>query len=71
MYVKKKLQKTTFRKNAERILEMIKRRPVTVQDISASLGLNRNEIVKYLDIFRKNGKIEILNFKGKHYYGAR
>ncbi len=68
---KKELQKTTFRKNAERILEMIKRRPVTVQDISASLGLNRNEVVKYLDIFRKNGKIKILNFKGKHYYGAR
>ncbi|MDI6640933.1 MAG: radical SAM protein [Elusimicrobiota bacterium] len=39
------------------IFEMLRRRPLTVKDISSSLGLNQNEIIKYLEILIKEGKI--------------
>lgn len=41
----------------EDVLEMVKRRPCTVEDIVAGLGLHRNEVVKYVDELVDEGKI--------------
>ena len=61
-------QKIITAENEQRILEMLKRRPVTLNDISTSLGIHPNEVIKYLDKFQKNGIIKILNFNRKMYY---
>ena len=56
-------------KDLERkILSMIQRRPVTLSDISASIGKHRDEVLKYLNILINNGKIKPLTHKGKTYY---
>jgi wyosine [tRNA(Phe)-imidazoG37] synthetase (radical SAM superfamily) len=39
------------------ILETIRRRPCTLEDISAILGLHINEVNKYLDVLEKEGSI--------------
>ena len=39
------------------ILETIKRRPCTLEDLHKILGLHRNEINKYLDVLENEGKI--------------
>ncbi|MGB3862036.1 MAG: hypothetical protein WA915_08115, partial [Candidatus Aminicenantaceae bacterium] len=51
-----------------KILSMIQRRPVTLSDISASIGKHRDEVLKYLNILINNGKIKPLTHKGKTYY---
>ncbi len=51
-----------------KILSMIQRRPVTLSDISASLGKHRDEVLKYLNILISNGKIKPLTHTGKTYY---
>ncbi len=40
------------------ILETIKRRPCTLDDLAKILGLHINEINKYLDVLESNGKIK-------------
>ncbi len=58
-------------KELKNIRELIKRRPVTLSDISTSLDINRNETVKYLDILKRNDIIKILNFEGKQYFESK
>ena len=54
---RKKIQ--SYRKDVEAaILETIKRRQCTVQDLAEILNLHENEINKYLDSLEKEGKIE-------------
>ncbi len=65
---KREKQEESIKENKKRILELLKRRPVTLSDISTALGINRNEAIKYLDFYRKNGIVKILNFEGKIYY---
>jgi wyosine [tRNA(Phe)-imidazoG37] synthetase (radical SAM superfamily) len=51
------------------VLEMVKRRPCSLDDICIGLGIHRNEALKYLGMLQANGKIvserkgEILYFK--------
>lgn len=52
----------------ETILSMIKRRPVTLSDISVSLGKHQNEILKYLNFLLEDGKIKLVIHKGLKYY---
>jgi wyosine [tRNA(Phe)-imidazoG37] synthetase (radical SAM superfamily) len=50
--------KKTFRKDIESaILETISRRPCTLEDLTTSLGLNPDEINKYLKVLESNHKI--------------
>jgi wyosine [tRNA(Phe)-imidazoG37] synthetase (radical SAM superfamily) len=57
------------RKNLEdRILSIIQRRPVTLLDISSSLGKHHDEILKYLNALTKKGLIKGVTHKGKTYY---
>jgi wyosine [tRNA(Phe)-imidazoG37] synthetase (radical SAM superfamily) len=50
------------------ILSMIRRRPVTLSDISTSLGKNRNEIIKHLNPLLQEGKIKAVVHKHLKYY---
>jgi len=50
------------------ILSLIQRRPVTLEEISASLGKHKNEIIKYLDSLLAEGKIKSVTHKGFKYF---
>lgn len=50
------------------ILEIIKRRPVTLSDISTSLGIHRNEVIKYISILEMKDEIEIHRHEDLQYY---
>lgn len=54
----------------EAILGLIQRRPVTISDISSSLGTHSNEVIKYLDFLLKDGKIRSVTHKGLKYFEA-
>ncbi len=50
------------------ILAMIQRRPVTLSDISVSLGRHESEIIKCLDSLIREGKIRPVTHKGLKYF---
>lgn len=50
------------------ILSMVARRPVTLSDMSKSLGKHKNELIKYLDFLLKEGKIKLVIHDGKKFY---
>lgn len=50
------------------ILDMIRRRPVTAEDISNSLGRHKNEVLKYIDLLKKEDKIKTVTYKDQDYY---
>jgi predicted HTH transcriptional regulator len=52
----------------EAILSLIQRRPVTLADISNSLGKHKNEIIKYLNLLLVDGKIRSVIHKGLKYF---
>lgn len=52
------------------ILNLIKRRPVTLDDIATTIGLHKNEILKYCDQLQKEKKILVTEHDGQHYYEA-
>ncbi len=54
--------------HAEEIIEMLKRRPCTLDDISAGLGVVRNEIIKLLEVLTREGKIQTEYKNEKLYY---
>jgi wyosine [tRNA(Phe)-imidazoG37] synthetase (radical SAM superfamily) len=56
-------------KNAEnQILSLLNRRPCTVDDISSSLGLHRNEIIKHLDHLLQKGSVKQTRRENKVYW---
>jgi wyosine [tRNA(Phe)-imidazoG37] synthetase (radical SAM superfamily) len=52
----------------EAILSLIQRRPVTLADISNSLGKHKNEIIKYLNFLLEEGKIQSVSHEGLEYF---
>jgi wyosine [tRNA(Phe)-imidazoG37] synthetase (radical SAM superfamily) len=59
-----------FLAQREDVLALLKRRPCTIEDIAAGIGLHRNEVVKYLDELRSEGKIEATAKRNQLYYKA-
>ncbi|MCK4401563.1 radical SAM protein [bacterium] len=58
-----------YLKNVEdEILTLINRRPVTSKDISSSLGLHINEVIKYVGDLEKQKKISSKIYQGKRYF---
>ena len=47
-----------FSARREDVLTLLKRRPCSIEDIAAGLGLHRNEVVKYVEELSSEGKIE-------------
>jgi wyosine [tRNA(Phe)-imidazoG37] synthetase (radical SAM superfamily) len=59
-----------FTARREDILTLLQRRPCSIEDISAGLGLHRNEVVKYIEELSAEGKIEAIPQNQKLYYKA-
>ncbi len=54
--------------NALRIMELLRRRPCTLQDVATGLGLHPNEVLKYTPALVRDGKIELCDVEGASYY---
>lgn len=59
-----------FSARREDVLTLLQRRPCSVEDIAAGLGLHRNEVVKYVEELSAEGKIEAKQQNQKLYYKA-
>jgi len=57
-----------FSARREDVLILLQRRPCSVEDIAAGLGLHRNEVVKYVEELSAEGKIEAKQQNQKLYY---
>ena len=52
----------SYREDAEEaILETIKRRPCTIDDLCTILGLHMNEVNKYLDVLESENKVKVID----------
>jgi wyosine [tRNA(Phe)-imidazoG37] synthetase (radical SAM superfamily) len=63
-------KKQEFVSQREDVLTLLKRRPCSVEDIAAGLGLHRNEVLKYIEELSAEGKIEAIPQNQKLYYKA-
>jgi len=52
----------------ERIIELAKRRPVTIREMSHSFGLNINEVTKFLRPLLKSDSIKYKIYRNNRYY---
>ncbi len=59
-----------FAARREDVLTLLKRRPCSIEDIAAGLGLHRNEVVKYVEELSSEGKIEAKPQNNHLYYIA-
>lgn len=59
-----------FKASREEILDMLQRRPCSVDDIADGLGMHRNEVVKYVEELNADGALETNVTAGKLYYSA-
>jgi wyosine [tRNA(Phe)-imidazoG37] synthetase (radical SAM superfamily) len=65
----KKTQQILYSSTKENdILNLIKRRPVTLDDISYVTGLHKNELLKYLEKLKNARKIRLTQYKTQIYY---
>lgn len=64
----KKTQKSLGYNLEGAILDMVQRRPLTLSDISTSLGRNKNEILKCLNLLLEEGKVRAVFHKGLKYF---
>lgn len=54
--------------NEERVLDMLRRRPCTVQDVAKAFGLHPNEVLKYVGHLLRQGSIKRVELGGSDYY---
>jgi len=59
-----------FSAHREDVLTLLQRRPCSIQDIAAGLGLHRNEVLKYIEELSAEGKIEKKPQNRQLYYKA-
>jgi len=60
-----------FAASREAVLEMIHRRPCSIDDIAQGLGMHRNEAVKYVEDLSGAGLLESRRSVGKVYFAAQ
>ena len=59
---------TEFESARGDVLEMIVRRPCTIDDIANGLGIHHNEAIKHVEKLTKDEVIERFDSSGKHFY---
>jgi len=59
-----------FSARREDVLALLQRRPCSIEDIAAGLGLHRNEVIKYVEELSSAGKIEAMLQNQRLYYKA-
>ncbi|MDD5599286.1 MAG: radical SAM protein, partial [Victivallaceae bacterium] len=52
----------------ENVLQMLQRRPCTIDDIAGGLGIHRNEAIKHVEKLIGDKVIERFDLSGKHFY---
>jgi len=52
----------------EMISSLLRRRPCTLADISGSLGLHPNEVLKYIEVMERDGRIRTRVIGGEKYF---
>ena len=57
-----------FKAGKEEILNLLKRRPCSIEGIAQGLGMHSNEVIKYIDDFLQQGLVENTWRDGKQYY---
>lgn len=57
-----------FGEARENVLQMLQRRPCTIDDIAEGLGIHRNEAIKHIEKLLKDNVIEQINLSGKHFF---
>ncbi|MGC9454063.1 MAG: radical SAM protein [Phycisphaerae bacterium] len=60
-----------FRAGQDGVLEMVRRRPCSLDDIADGLGMHRNEAVKYVEELDATGRLEKRYSGGKLFYSAK
>jgi len=53
---------------SDKIVELLKRRPCTVEEMCSSLQVHRNALLKYLDILRRDGTVTRQSHDDKFYF---
>ncbi len=67
--IQKRNEISSFSKNLENnILNTIKRRPITVEDLEVMTGKNKQELFKYIDVLEKEQKVLHKIVEDKIYY---
>ncbi|MCK4602435.1 MAG: radical SAM protein [Phycisphaerae bacterium] len=64
-------QQLEFAAGREGVLELLRRRPCSIEDIADGLGMHRNEVVKYVEELTGRKLLEQLFVDGKSYYKAK
>ena len=59
-----------FAASRDEVLDMLRRRPCSLEDIAAGLRMHRNEVVKYVEELTADAQIEKTLTAGKLYYRA-
>jgi len=59
-----------FQAGRESVLELLQRRPCSIDDIANGLGMHRNEVIKYVEELGAEKVIEHASTAGKLYYKA-
>ena len=54
----------------EEILQLLRRRPCSIDDIVGGLGIHRNEVLKSVEHLSTEGLVEESHVGGKYYYKA-
>ncbi|MBC2717673.1 MAG: radical SAM protein [Desulfobacteraceae bacterium] len=65
---KKEAKNKKMSDTGNELLSMLSRRPCTLADISAGLGLHQHEILKYVEPMITDKHIEVLHINGKMFY---
>ncbi len=60
-----------FKAGRDNVLEMIQRRPCSIEDIASGLRLHRNEVIKYIEELNAQGWIEERSAGNTRFYGGR
>lgn len=60
-----------FKAGRDSVLEMIQRRPCSLEDIADGLGMHRNEVIKYVDELDAKGLLEKRSSGGKLFYSGK
>jgi len=60
-----------FRAGRDSVLEMIQRRPCSMEDIADGLGMHRNEVIKYVEELDASGLLEKRSSGGRLFYSGK
>jgi len=60
-----------FKAGRQNVLEMIQRRPCSLEDIAEGLGMHRNEVIKYVEELEASGLLEKRESGSTLFYGGK